>query len=62
MTPVGVVIMFMALIHDFWMPTSPARPTLWPYGAIAIACGFYFSLDMLAGSAIEAWNKGREKR
>ena len=60
MTPVGVVIMFMALIHDFWMPTSPARPTLWPYGAIA--CGFYISLDMLAGSAIEAWNKGREKR
>ena len=60
MTPVGVVIMFMALIHDFWMPPSPARPTLWPYGAIA--CGFYFSLDMLAGSAIEAWNKGREKR
>ena len=36
--------------------------TLWPDGAIAIACGFYFSLDMLAGSAIEAWNKGREKR
>ena len=60
MTPVGVVMMFMALIHDFWMPPSPARPALWPYGAIA--CGFYFSLDMLAGSAIEAWNKGREKR
>ncbi len=60
MTPVGVVMMFMALIHDFWMPPSPARPTLWPYGAIA--CGFYFSLDMLAGSAIEAWNKGGEKR
>ena len=60
MTPVGVVMMFMALIHDFWMPPSPARPTLWPHGAIA--CGFYFSLDMLAGSAIEAWNKGREKR
>ena len=60
MTPVGVVMMFMALIHDFWMPPSPARPTLWPYGAIA--CGFYFSLDMLAGSAIEAWNKGMEKR
>ena len=59
MTPVGVVMMFMALIHDFWMPPSPARPTLWPYGAIA--CGFYFSLDMLAGSAIEAWNKGGEK-
>ena len=60
MTPVGVVMMLRALIHDFWMPPSPARPTLWPYGAIA--CGFYFSLDMLAGSAIEAWNKGREKR
>ena len=60
MTPAGVVMMFMDLIHDFWMPPSPARPTLWPYGAIA--CGFYFSLDMLAGSAIEAWNKGREKR
>jgi len=50
----------MALIHDFWMPPSPSSPTLWPYGVIA--CGFYFSLDMLAGSAIEAWNKGREKR
>ena len=60
MTPVGVVMMFMALSHEWRRPPGPARPTPWPYGAIA--CGFYFSLDMLAGSAIEAWNKGREKR
>ena len=28
---------------------QPIKPTLWPYGVIA--CGFYFGLDMLAGSA-----------
>ena len=53
-------MVFMALTPDFWMPLSPSSPRMLPYGVIA--CGFYFGLDMLAGSAIEAWNKGGEKR
>lgn len=59
MTPIGVVMLFMALVHDFWMPTTAAKPTLWPYGAAA--CGLYFSLDMLIYGANEAWNKVRGK-
>ena len=59
MTPVGVVMMFMALIHDFWMPPSPSSPTLWPYGAIA--CGFYFGLDMAVAGVAEAWEKASSK-
>jgi hypothetical protein len=59
MTPVGVVMMFMALIHDFWMPPSPSSPTLWPYGAAA--CGFYFALDMAAAGVAEAWEKASSK-
>ena len=59
MTPVGVVMMFMALIHDFWMPPSPSSPTLWPYGVIA--CGFYFGLDMAGAGVAEAWEKASSK-
>jgi len=53
-------MLFMALVYDLWMPPSPAKPTLWPYGAIA--CGFYLGLDMLAASAVEAWKEGRGRR
>ena len=59
MTPVGVVMMFMALIHDFWMPPSPSSPTLWPYGAAA--CGFYFGLDMAVPGVAAPWEKASSK-
>jgi hypothetical protein len=52
-------MMFMALIHDFWMPPSPSSPTLWPYGALA--CGFYFGLDMAVAGVAEAWEKASSK-
>lgn len=59
MTAIGVVMLFMALVHDLWMPASPAKPTLWPYGAAA--CGLYFGVDMLIAGASEAWDKVRGK-
>lgn len=58
MTPFGAVALMLALIHDFWMPDSPAKPFFTPWGVVAL--GFYGGIDMVVGGVAEAWDKARD--
>lgn len=58
MSVFGVVALMLALIHDYWMPDSPNKLFLTPWGTIAL--GFYFGLDVAVVGVVEAFKRGKD--